>query len=137
MSLGSYDDDRGATMSVSNYDDDRGATMSLSESSSVFEIDKGAGARRDPTHRFGYARRARTARENAFIKVSWRRTGKAGRAGIWCNGPSRKTMTSDGFLPVFWPNKRSCGLNKLATAWASRGFRLHRVRPTMQWCKQI
>ena len=35
MSLGSYDDDRGATMSVSNYDDDRGATMSLSENSAV------------------------------------------------------------------------------------------------------
>jgi hypothetical protein len=35
MSLGSYDDDRGATMSLSNYDDDRGATMSLSENSAV------------------------------------------------------------------------------------------------------
>ena len=35
MSLGSYDDDRGATMSLSNYDDDRGATMSLSEHSAV------------------------------------------------------------------------------------------------------
>ena len=35
MSLGSYDDDRGATMSLSNYDDDGGATMSLSENSAV------------------------------------------------------------------------------------------------------
>ena len=35
MSLGSYGDDRGATMSVSNYDDDRGATMSLSDNSAV------------------------------------------------------------------------------------------------------
>ena len=35
MSLGSYDDDRGATMSLSNHDDDRGATMSLSENSAV------------------------------------------------------------------------------------------------------
>ena len=35
MSLGSYDDDRGATMSLSNYDDDRGATTSLSENSAV------------------------------------------------------------------------------------------------------
>ena len=35
MSLGSYDDDRGATMSLSSYDDDRGATMSLSENSAV------------------------------------------------------------------------------------------------------
>jgi hypothetical protein len=35
MSLGSYDDDRGATMSLSNYDDDRGATMSLSENSAA------------------------------------------------------------------------------------------------------
>ena len=35
MSLGSYDDDRGAAMSLSNYDDDRGATTSLSENSAV------------------------------------------------------------------------------------------------------
>ena len=35
MSLGSYDDDRGATMSLSNYDFDRGATMSLSENSAL------------------------------------------------------------------------------------------------------
>ena len=35
MSLGSYDDDREATMSLSNYDGDRGATMSLSENSAV------------------------------------------------------------------------------------------------------